>query len=48
MPCYELCEEVIGQGKTPVLYADADYIPSNRAYQKIGFVFWQNKRGIHR
>jgi len=37
MLCYELCEEVIEHGKTPVLYADADYIPSNRAYQKIGF-----------
>lgn len=37
MLCYELCEELMGQGKTPVLYADADYIPSNRAYQKIGF-----------
>lgn len=37
MLCYELCEELIKQGKTPMLYADADYIPSNRAYQKIGF-----------
>ena len=37
MLCYELCEELISQGKTPMLYADADYIPSNRAYQKIGF-----------
>ena len=37
MLCYELCEEIIKQGKTPMLYADADYIPSNRAYQKIGF-----------
>ena len=37
MLCYELCKELIKQGKTPMLYADADYIPSNRAYQKIGF-----------
>ena len=37
MLCYELCKEIIAQGKTPMLYADADYIPSNRAYQKIGF-----------
>jgi ribosomal protein S18 acetylase RimI-like enzyme len=37
MLCYELCEELISQSKTPMLYADADYIPSNRAYQKIGF-----------
>ena len=37
MLCYELCEELIKQGKTPMLYADADYIASNRAYQKIGF-----------
>lgn len=37
MLCYELCEELIKQGKTPMLYADADYISSNRAYQKIGF-----------
>lgn len=37
MLCYELCEELIKQGKTPMLYADADYVPSNRAYQKIGF-----------
>lgn len=37
MLCYELCKELIDQGKTPMLYADADYIASNRAYQKIGF-----------
>ena len=37
MICYELCKELIVQGKTPVLYADGDYIASNRAYQKIGF-----------
>ena len=37
MLCYELCEELIKQGRTPMLYADADYIASNRAYQKIGF-----------
>ena len=37
MLCYELCEELIKQGKTPMLYADVDYISSNRAYQKIGF-----------
>ena len=37
MLCYELCEELIREGKTPMLYADADYIASNRAYQKIGF-----------
>jgi len=37
MICYELCDELIKQGKTPMLYADADYIPSNKAYQKIGF-----------
>ena len=37
MICYELCKELMKQGKTPVLYADADYIASNRAYQKVGF-----------
>ena len=37
MICYELCKELVNQGKTPVLYADGDYIASNSAYQKIGF-----------
>lgn len=34
----ELCEETLKQGKTLVLYADADYPSSNRAYTKIGFI----------
>lgn len=37
MIIYELCEEIIKEGKTPMLYVDADYYASNRAYQKIGF-----------
>lgn len=37
MIIYELCEEIINAGKTPMLYVDADYVASNRAYQKIGF-----------
>lgn len=37
MLVYELCEEIISQGKTPMLYADSNYLSSNKAYQKIGF-----------
>ena len=29
--------ELLAHGATPMLYADADYPASNRAYQKIGF-----------
>lgn len=32
-----LCRELLAHGATPMLYADADYPASNRAYQKIGF-----------
>ena len=32
-----LCETLLPQGVTPMLYADAAYPASNRAYQKIGF-----------
>lgn len=35
---YEVCREIREQGQTPILYADADYLPSNRCYQNIGFV----------
>ena len=35
---YEVCQEILQKGQTPILYADADYIPSNRCYQNIGFV----------
>ena len=34
---YEVCKEIIAEGKTPILYADADYAPSNKCYQNIGF-----------
>lgn len=34
---YELCVESVQAGQTPMLYADADYVPSNRCYQNIGF-----------
>ncbi|WP_026508491.1 GNAT family N-acetyltransferase [Butyrivibrio sp. MC2013] len=34
---YEVCKEIIAEGKTPILYADADYVPSNKCYQNIGF-----------
>ena len=37
MIVYELCQEILVKGKTPMLYADYDYLPSNRSYQKIGF-----------
>lgn len=37
MLVYELCKEIIKKGKIPVIYADYDYLPSNKAYQKIGF-----------
>ena len=34
---YEICQEIVASGQTPMLYADADYAPSNRCYQNIGF-----------
>lgn len=34
---YKLCAESVQAGQIPMLYADADYIPSNRCYQNIGF-----------
>lgn len=34
---YELCCEIIQSNRTAMLYADADYSPSNKCYQKIGF-----------
>ena len=34
----QVCKEIISDGKIPVLYADADYVSSNRCYQNIGFV----------
>lgn len=33
-----LCERILADGKTPMLYTDAAYPPSNRCYAKIGFV----------
>ena len=32
-----LCRAALAEGLIPMLYADADYPSSNRAYQKIGF-----------
>lgn len=32
-----LCQRLLAQGVRPMLYADASYPASNRAYQKIGF-----------
>lgn len=37
MLLYELCNEILNKEKVPMLYADANYISSNKAYQKIGF-----------
>lgn len=34
---YELCRDIVENGQIPMLYADADYVSSNRCYQKIGF-----------
>lgn len=34
---YEICRDALDKGQIPMLYADADYAPSNRCYQKIGF-----------
>ena len=34
----QVCEEIIKEEKTPILYADADYVSSNRCYRNIGFV----------
>ena len=34
---YEICEDIVANGQIPMLYADADYVPSNRCYQNIGF-----------
>lgn len=36
---YQLCLKALEEGYLPLLYADGDYYPSNRAYQKVGFVF---------
>ena len=33
----DLCERILAEGLTPMLYTDALYPSSNRAYQKIGF-----------
>lgn len=38
MLVYDLCMDLKNQGKLPLLYADYDYVPSNKAYQKVGFV----------
>lgn len=35
---YGLCQTQLSKGRIPVLYADADYLPSNRCYQNVGFV----------
>lgn len=35
---YEICTDIVACGQIPMLYADADYAPSNRCYQNIGFV----------
>ncbi len=35
---YEICLDIRSRGQIPMLYADADYAPSNRCYQNIGFV----------
>ena len=32
-----LCQKLLAEGVRPMLYADAAYPSSNRAYQKIGF-----------
>lgn len=34
---YEICEDIVKTGQIPMLYANADYVPSNRCYQNIGF-----------
>lgn len=34
---YEICRDIVSAGQIPMLYADADYVPSNRCYQNIGF-----------
>lgn len=34
---YEICLDIVEKGQIPMLYADADYTPSNRCYQNIGF-----------
>ncbi|MBQ8278477.1 MAG: GNAT family N-acetyltransferase [Roseburia sp.] len=34
---YEICSKVVANGQMPMLYADADYVASNRCYQNIGF-----------
>lgn len=33
----ELCRRILEEGKTPMLYADRNYVPSNRAYRQLGF-----------
>lgn len=33
----ELSSRLLSEGFTPVIYADADYSPSNRTYRRIGF-----------
>lgn len=34
---YEICRDIVDNGQIPMVYADADYVSSNRCYQKIGF-----------
>lgn len=34
---YEICQDVVAKGQMPMLYADGDYVPSNRCYRNIGF-----------
>lgn len=33
-----ICKRILAEGRTPLLYADRDYLPSNAAYRKIGFL----------
>jgi hypothetical protein len=32
-----LCEELVARRSRVILYSDADYSPSNRVYQRLGF-----------
>lgn len=34
---YAVAGKIIASGKTPMLYADSDYLPSNMCYKKLGF-----------
>ncbi len=44
-----LCEVILSESLTPMLYTDAEYPSSNRAYQKVGFIpvgeLWRVKKG---